>query len=223
MARLARVVIPGLPHHVTQRGNGRARTFFDDDDYALYRDLLAASCRAAEVEVWAWCLMPNHVHLILTPSDHDGLRRALAPVHRRYAGIVNARRKRTGHFWQGRFGCVALDEEHLAAALRYVSLNPVRARLVARAQDWRWSSTRAHLGGKDDGITALAPIRARFPRFADLLASEPEADLFDRLRAAESVGRPLGDDRFLARLERRTRRALKPGKRGPKPAEPERR
>src|SRR6266852_145530 len=223
MARLARVVIPGHPHHVTQRGNGRARTFFDDADYALYRNLLAENCRAAEVEVWAWCLMPNHVHLILVQSDPDGLRRALSRVHRTYAGIIQARRERSGHFWQGRFGAVAMDEQHLAAALRYVSLNPVRARLVARAQDWRWSSTRAHLRGKDDGITALAPIRARFPRFADLLASEPEADLFGRLRAAESVGRPLGDDRFLARLERRTRRALKPGKRGPKPAEPERR
>src|SRR6266568_4379503 len=158
MARLPRLVIPGLPHHVTQRGNGRARTFFSDADYALYRDLLAASCRAADVEIWAWCLMPNHVHLILVPSDADGLRRALAPVHRRYAGIVQARRKRTGHFWQGRFGAVVMDETHLAAALAYVSLNPVRARLAARAQNWRWSSTRAHLTGKDDGVTALAPV-----------------------------------------------------------------
>src|SRR6266567_7869459 len=183
MARLARVVIPGLPHHVTQRGNGRARTFFGDGDYALYRDLLAASCRAAEVQVWAAGLMPNHVHLILVPSDADGLRRALAPVHRRYAGIIHARRRRTGHFWQGRFGAVALDEDHLAAALRYVSLNPVRARLVTRPQDWRWSSTRAHLSGKDDGITARAPIRERFPRFADLLAAEPDPEAFSRLRA----------------------------------------
>ena len=221
MARLARVVVPGLPHHVTQRGNGRARTFFGDADYALYRDLLGENCRAAEVEVWAWCLMPNHVHLILAPSDPDGLRRALARTHRSYAGIVQARRKRSGHFWQGRFGAVAMDEEHLAAALRYVSLNPVRARLVQRAQDWRWSSTRAHLRGKDDGLTALAPIRDRFPDFAELLASEPEADLFARLRAAESIGRPLGDDRFLRRIERSTGRALKPGKRGPKPIEAE--
>src|SRR6202008_681864 len=116
MARLARVVFPGLPHHVTQRGNGRARTFFGDADYALYRDLLAASCRAAAVEVWAWVLMPNHVHLILVPANEDGLRCALAPVHRRYAGRANARERRTGHFWQGRFGCVAMDEDHLAAA-----------------------------------------------------------------------------------------------------------
>ena len=218
MARLARVVVPGLPHHVTQRGNGRARTFFGDADYALYRDLLREHCRAADVEIWAWCLMPNHVHLILVPSDADGLRRALAPVHRRYAGIIHARRKRTGHFWQGRFGAVVLDEAHLAAALRYVSLNPVRARLVARAQDWRWSSARAHLAGKDDGVTARAAIKQRFARFAELLADATNADAFDRLRAAESVGRPLGDDRFLARIERLTARRLRPGKRGPKPA-----
>jgi putative transposase len=145
----------------------------------------------------------------------------LARVHRAYAGTIQARRKRTGHFWQGRFGAVAMDERHLAAALRYVSLNPVRARLVERAQDWRWSSTRAHLRGRPDGVTALAPIRARFPDFADLLASEEEADLFASLRAAETIGRPLGDDRFLARVEKRTGRILKAGKRGPKPSAPE--
>jgi putative transposase len=217
MARLARVVVPGIAHHVTQRGNGRARTFFEDEDYAHYRDLLAEHCRAADVAVWAWCLMPNHVHLILVPSDADGPRRALAAVHRRYAGVIHARRRRTGHFWQGCFGAVAMDEAHLAAALRYVSHNPVRARLVARAQDWRWSSTRAHLTGKDDGITARAPIRERVPDFAGLLAAGPDAEAFARLRAAESIGRPLGDDRFLARIERATKRRLKPCKRGPKP------
>ncbi|WP_315741332.1 MULTISPECIES: transposase [unclassified Bradyrhizobium] len=223
MARLARVVVPGLPHHVTQRGNGRARTFFGDDDYALYRDLLATHCLAADVEVWAWCLMPNHVHLILVPSDADGLRRALSRVHRTYAGIVQARRKRSGHFWQGRFGAVAMDQAHLAAALRYVSLNPVRARLVERAQDWRWSSTRAHLRGRDDGVTARAAVREIFPDVAGLLGSAPEDedDLFGRLRAAESIGRPVGSDRFLARIEKLTGRVLKAGKRGPKPAEPE--
>ena len=193
MARLARVVIPGYPHHVTQRGNGRARTFFSDDDYALYRDMLAASCRAAEVEIWAWCLMPNHTHLILVPSDADGLRRALAPVHRRYAGIIHARRKRTGHFWQGRFGCVAMDEAHLAAALRYVSLNPVRARLVDRARAWRWSSARAHLAGRDDGITVLAPVRERYPDFANFLSQEARCERSDSSLPPrrDDFGRPL--------------------------------
>jgi putative transposase len=221
MARLARVVIAGHPHHVTQRGNGGARTFFSDADYALYRDLLEEHCRAAEVAVWSWCLMPNHAHLVLVPSDEDGLRRALAPAHRRYAGVIHARRRRTGHFWQGRFGAVAMDEEHLRAALAYGALNPVRARLVARARDWRWSSTRAHLSRRDDGITALAPVRERIPDFAAFLAGAEDGEAFARLRAAESVGRPVGDERFMAGLERVTRRSLRPGRRGPKPKERE--
>src|SRR6202522_4305331 len=120
MARLARGVIPDLPHHVPQRGNGRAQTFVSDDDYPPYRHMLGQHCRAAQVSVWAWVLMPNHVHLILVPSDADGIRRALSKVHRAYAGHIHARLKRTGHFWQGRFGCVVMDEAHLAAALRYV-------------------------------------------------------------------------------------------------------
>jgi putative transposase len=218
VARLARVVIPGLPHLVTQRGNGGARVFFSDEDYTLYRDLLAASCQAADVEIWAYVLMPSHVHLILKPRDSDGLRRALAPVHRRYAGHIHARRKRTGHFWQGRFGAVAMDEEHLSAALRYVALNPVRARLVARAQDWLWSSARAHARRRDDKAASLAPVLERYPRLADLLAEGPAPELFARLRRAETIGRPVGDDAFLAKLERLTKRILKPAKRGPKPA-----
>jgi putative transposase len=167
MARLARAVFPGLPHHVTQRGNGRAQTFFDEDDYQLYRDLLVEHAAAAAVEVWSWVLMPNHIHLILVPPDEDALRRALAPVHRRYAGQVHARLKRTGHFWQGRFGCVAMDEAHFGVALCYVALNPVRARLVRRASDWRWFSARVHLGLLvEDGLTQKAAVVARYPDFA---------------------------------------------------------
>ncbi|MEN2791751.1 transposase [Sphingomonas oligophenolica] len=150
------------PHHVTQRGNGRAQTFFEDGDHALYRDLLAEHCAAAGVAVWPWVLMPNPVHLILVPGDADGLRRALAVAHRRYAGRIHARLKRTGHFWQGRFGCVAMDEAHLGAALRYVALNPVRAGLMERAVDWPWSSIHAQLG-RDDGLTDAAPVARAIP------------------------------------------------------------
>jgi putative transposase len=217
MARLARAVFAGLPHHITQRGNGRARTFFEDADYRLYRDLLAEHALAAGVEVWAWVLMPNHVHLILAPSEPDGLRRCLAATHRRYAGHIHARLKRTGHFWQGRFGCVAMDEPHLAAALRYIALNPVRARLVERAIDWPWSSVHAHLGIRDDGLTTTAPVLSRFPGFADLIAAGAEDDFTRRLRKAESIGRPVGDAAFLKQLEARSDRALAPGRRGPKP------
>lgn len=216
MARLARAVFPGHPHHVTQRGNGRATTFFCDADYALYRDLLAEHADAAGVEIWAWVLMPNHVHLILVPGDGDALRRALAAVHRRYAGYVHARLKRTGHFWQGRFGCVAMDEGHLGAALRYVALNPVRARLVERAVDWPWSSIHAHLG-RDDGVTTRAPVLGRYPDFSALIASGEDEEMSKRLRRAETIGRPIGDNDFLDRLERTTSRALKPKKRGRRP------
>jgi putative transposase len=218
MARLARAVFPGHPHHVTQRGNGRATTFFNDEDYALYRDLLGRHCAAAGVEIWAWVLMPNHVHLILVPSDTDGIRRALAAVHRRYAGHVHARLKRTGHFWQGRFGCVAMDEAHLGAALRYVALNPVRARLVDRAMDWPWSSVHAQLG-EDDGVTLTGRVAERFPDFAALLAAGEDEVLSHRLRRAETIGRPIGDAAFLDRLEQASGRTLAPGKRGRKARE----
>jgi len=219
MARLSRIVVPGLPHHVTQRGNGRQQTFFADEDYVLYRDLLGRECRAAEVAVWAWCLMPSHVHLILVPSDADGLRRALARVHRVYAGAIHARKRRTGHFWQGRFAAVAMDEGHLAAAFRYVLHNPVRARLVSRAEDWPWSSLRAHLSGEADGVTDLAPLASRFPDLADLLApiDDETAAMQDQLRRAESIGRPVGSAEFLMRLEETLGRPVLPRKRGPKP------
>ena len=216
MARLARAIFPGHPHHVTQRGNGRAQTFFCDEDYALYRDLLGTHCAAAGVEIWSWVLMPNHVHLILTPGDPDGLRRALSAVHRRYAGHVHARLKCTGHFWQGRFGCVAMDEAHLGTALRYVALNPVRAGLAARAVDWPWSSVHAHLGRIDDGITARDPVLSRYPDFAGLLAAGEDEERVMRLRKAEQIGRPIGDTAFLDRLESEAGRSLKPGRPGPK-------
>jgi len=217
MSRLARVVVPDTPYHVTQRGNGRERVFFADADYAAYRDWLAEAAQEAQVSVWAWCLMPNHVHLILVPRHEDGLRRVLARVHRRYAGFIQARRKRTGHFWQGRYGAVAMDEDHLAVAYRYVHLNPVRARLVKQAEDWPWSSARALLGLAEDGLTELAPARQRFSRFADLLQGEDEELATARLRKGESVGRPVGSEAFIAALETKTGRRLRALKRGPKP------
>ena len=110
-----------------------------------------------------------------------------------------------------------MDEAHLAAALRYVSLNPVRARLVSRARDWRWSSVRAHSSGRDDGVTAIAPILERYRDFSHFLSEEVDDDMLGQLRAAETIGRPLGNSKFLEALERKTKRILRAGKRGPKP------
>jgi putative transposase len=107
--------------------------------------------------------MPNHVHLVLTPRDSDGIRRALAKVHKAYAGAIHACLQRMGHFWQGRFGCVAMDEAHLLAAVRYLAYNPVRARLVERPEDRRWSSARVRLGRvADDGIAGVLQTSPRF-------------------------------------------------------------
>ena len=216
MARLARMIVPGHPHHVTQRGNGRQRTFFEDGDYRLYRDLLGEHCQASGVAVWAWVLMPNQVHLILVPGDEDAVRRALAPLHRRYAGHIHAGLRRTGHFWQGRFGCAAMDEQHCAAAIRYVLMNPVRAGLVERAADWPWSSARASFGLESDRVTAVGPVRERWPDLAALLESAEDEELTMRLRRAESVGRPIGSGEWLERLERESGRRLSPARRGRK-------
>ncbi|WP_258571218.1 transposase [Flavimaribacter sediminis] len=219
MARLARIVIPDLPHHVTQRGNRRGMTFFEEGDYALYLDLLAEASARARTEVWAYCLMPNHVHIILVPSDEDGLRRTFADLHRRYTGYVNARARTTGHLWQGRYGSVVMDEDHLANALRYVTLNPVRAKLATRAGDWPWSSARAHLAGRDDKVVRVAPVLERTGDFSEFLGERfDETSAFAALRRAETIGRPIGNADWVAALERRTGRNLTPGRPGRKPA-----
>ena len=132
MARIARVVVPGLPHHVTQRGNRREPVFFEADDYRLYRRLVAAAARRAGAAVWAYCLMPNHVHLIVTPADADGLRATFAEAHRRYTGAINARFRWTGHLFQGRFGAVVMDEPHVLAAAHYIM--PADAAMTTRIE-----------------------------------------------------------------------------------------
>ncbi|HZL00294.1 MAG TPA: transposase [Caulobacteraceae bacterium] len=216
MPRQPRVVVPDQPHHVTQRGNRRSPIFFEAGDEQIYLDLMVRECRRREVGIWAYCLMPNHVHLVLTPRSADGLGLAVGEAHRRYTNYVNIRGGWTGHLFQSRFASVAMDEAHVLAAFRYISLNPVRARLVARAEDWAWSSARAHIKGVDDGVVAVAPALARFDGFADLLAAgaEDEADRFAALRAAETTGRPVGSAAFIAGLERRLGRALAAPRRG---------
>lgn len=217
MARLARVVAPGVPHHVTQRGNRRQQVFFSEADYAAYKALLAEGCRAAKVEVLAWCLMPNHVHLVLVPKDEDGLRAALGEAHRRYTRHVNLREDWRGYLWQGRFSSVPMDEDHLMASLRYVELNPVRAKLVQRARDWRWSSARAHLTGRGDGLTAMASLPRRVSDWAAFLGEDLDGAMLKAIRSGERTGRPLGDGRFVKRLETRLGRTLARMKPGPKP------
>src|SRR5208282_3432326 len=218
MARLSRIVVPDVPHHVTQRGNRRQALFTEPGDYALYRDLLAERCRFNAVACWAYCLMPNHVHLILTPSTLDGLSRAVGEAHRRFTAFVNARARETGHLFQGRFGCVAMDEAHCLAAVRYLAFNPVRARLAASPGAWAWSSVRAHLRRRDDALVQVQPVLELAPRFADLLEMSPsEQKALEGFVTQSRNGRPLGAPAFIAMAERKLGRSLQRGKPGPKP------
>ena len=207
----------GVPHLVTQRGNRRQPVFFGDDDYETYKALLAEGCRAAGVKPWAYCLMPNHVHLILTPSDEDGLRAALGETHRRYTRLVNAREDWRGYLWQGRFASFALDNKWLLAAARYVELNPVRAGLARRARDWRWSSARAHLAGRDDALVRVGPLLERAGDWAAFLGEGLKDEEREAIRKGERTGRPLGAASFVKRLEKKLGRTLARQKPGPKP------
>jgi putative transposase len=217
MARIARVVAPGLPHHVTQRGNRGQQTFFDDDDYRAYCRLLAEQAARCGTALWAYCLMPNHVHLILVPADEDGLRCAVAEAHRRYTRRINYRNDWRGHLWQERFHSFVMDPELLIAAARYIERNPVRAGLCERAEDWPWSSARAHLSGQDDALVAVKPLLDMVPHWDVLLAEADEDPFAHRIHAHMRTGRPLGADAFVASLEGRLGRALTRKKPGPKP------
>ena len=147
MPRIARVVAPGLPHHITQRGNRRQETFFCKEDYQSYLAFMAEWCQKSQVEIWTYCLMPNHVHLIAVPKSEEGLRRAIGEAHKRYSNRINSREGWRGHLWQGRFSSYPLDEAYLLTASRYIEMNPVHARLVKAPEDYPWSSASAHLAG----------------------------------------------------------------------------
>jgi putative transposase len=221
MARLARVVVPGVAHHVTQRGNRRQQTFFQEDDYRAYLELLGEWCGRCGVEVWAYCLMPNHVHLIVVPESEDGLRRGLGEAHRRYTRRINFRAGWRGHLWQGRFASFALDDRYLRRAARYVELNPVRAKLCRMPWRWPWSSAAAHVAGRDDGVVRVGPLLERVKDWREYLL-EPLAAAEELLwRQHERTGRPLGEAAFLDRVERVLGRSVRPAKRGPKPKQRE--
>jgi putative transposase len=215
MARIARVIAPGIPHHVTQRGNRRQQTFFTDDDYNAYIDLMAEWCGKFHVEIWAWCLMPNHVHLIAVPETEDGLARAIGEAHRRYTRRINFRQKWRGHLWQERFASFPMDESHLLAAARYVEMNPVSANIVANPADYPWNSSRAHLTAQDDSLTKVEPLLSLVGDWNSFLSlpTEEETAMF---RKHERTGRPLGQLSFVQRLEEQLGRTLCPQKPGPK-------
>jgi putative transposase len=206
-----------VPHHVTQRGNRRQETFFSPSDYRLYRSLMAEWCGREGVEVWAYCLMPNHVHMIAVPEHEDALQRAIGEAHRRYSRAVNRREGWRGHLWQGRFASFPMDQDNLLAAARYVELNPVRAGIRRRPDTHPWSSARAHLAETDDELVKVAPLLEMVGDWKTFLAGGLAADDLETLRSHERTGRPLGGKSFVAGIEAQLGRSLAKRKPGPKP------
>ena len=221
MSRRSRVVIPGFPHHVTQRGNNRRDVFFLNADREIYLKLLRKYCSEHSVGIVGYCVMTNHVHLIVTPLREDSLAKALGRTHNDYSRWLNVSRSESGHVWQSRFYSCPLERHHLWAALAYAERNPVRAGMVAAAEEWPWSSAAAHLQSPACAGEWLqmeiwkknwSPETWRVA----LTQGLNEASFQARLAEATRTGRPLGDEGFVELCERQCGTFLRPQKRGPK-------
>ena len=212
MPRLARSVCAQVPHHITQRGNRREQVFFTDEDRQAYLGWLKEYAEKHGVDILAYCLMTNHIHLVAVPRTEDGLQQTLKPLHMRYAQRINRTRGWKGHLWQGRFFSSALDEAYLWAAIRYVERNPVRARMVRKAENYRWSSAAAHCRlMQDDVLTTNSSWRKQFENIGDWsawLAHGDEPQELEVLRRNADKGLPCGSEKFIHKLEKLTGRGL---------------
>jgi putative transposase len=206
-----------VPHHVTQRGNRKADVFFTSQDRQRYLELLGRYSAERGLGILAYCLMTNHVHLVAVPPEPYVLGAVLKPVHLRYAQHVNRTQQEQGRLWQGRFFSCPMDDAHALAAVRYVEQNPVRAGLVSRAEEYAWSSAAAHCGQRGDALlsdpTGLL-ARAGIEDWSAWLAEREDSLTVELLLLKTRTGRPLGDESFIERLEKLTRRTLRPQKAG---------
>jgi putative transposase len=219
MGRLARVVAAGVGHHVTQRGNGKSYILRSDSDRAVYLGLLTEGLRQHRVSLVGYCLMSNHVHLVVVPDEEKSLALTLKQTHGRYAAYWNAAYGSSGHVWQGRFYSCPLDESHLWEAVRYTELNPVRARMVEQAVDWPWSSAAIHCGsdsGNDGGVVALELWSTRWntSSWKEYMAAAESESQMKKIRQFTHTGRPLGSENFVREMEETMQRQLAPRKGG---------
>jgi putative transposase len=193
MPRAPRVIVPGVAHHVTQRGNRRQTLFFSDDDRRAYLQILATALQKHGTRCLAWCLMDNHVHLMLVPKDADGLRAPLSSAHTSYAQRINLREESSGHLFQGRYASYPMDDRHMMFAARYIENNPVAAGMVAQAEDWRWSSARAHIDRRDDGLTDWNALGQHMDNWRAMLADGLDAGAIveSALKTGRALGQPL--------------------------------
>ncbi|MBT3200808.1 MAG: transposase [Phycisphaerales bacterium] len=214
MPRVARIVIPDCPHHVTQRGNNCQDVFFVDDDRRAYLEILAEQSQKFGVAVQGYCLMTNHIHLIVTPRAPESLALAIGRTHWVYAQYINRFHNRSGHLWQNRFHSCGLDAKHFRSAMIYVERNPVRAKMSRTAVSYPWSSAAAHCGKKDTSNMLDMDTWRRICRDAGdwprILAADDDKAVGDKLRIWTSSGRPLGGDSFVSKLEKTLGRRLRP-------------
>jgi len=211
MPRLARVVIPNVPYHITQRGNRRDDVFFDDDDREFYLQTLQEYAKKFKVEVWAYCLMTNHIHLILRPSTQKGLQQVLKPLHMRYAQYINKKMGWKGHLWQGRYFSSALDEAYTYSAIRYVEQNPVRAKMVKDPSEYPWSSARAHLGLEPNDILSKIPnshAPSSDTEWQSYLNQNNSQESVEIINRNIEKGLPCGNSEFIANMEQESNRDL---------------
>lgn len=213
VARIARAVLVGVPHHVTQRGNGRRPVFFTDHDRQIYLDALFDYAVRYSVRVWGYCLMTNHVHFIVVPETEAGLARTFGRAHADYARYANVAQRGSGHFWQARFFSCALDQDHAWKALAYVERNPVRAGLAGVAEEYEWSSAAAHCAEDDmDGRLDLGEWAGRYngQRWREALKLGVNAEAWEeRIREATRRGLPFGSDQFVEQMSKSAGRDLK--------------
>lgn len=203
MPRIARVVVPGLPYHVTQRGNRREEVFFCDADRQVYLELVLEYANRFGLQILAYCLMTNHLHFICIPLLATSLAKVFKPVHSRYAQYFNRRLDISGRLWQGRFFSCPMEDDHLWAAIRYVERNPVRAGMLHRAEDYAWSSAAAHCGIHQDPILSPLPELwpPRTPHWSKWLTDRENEAFLTRIRLHTRTGRPIGHDQFVRDLE----------------------
>ena len=219
MSRIARVVVPGYPHHITQRGNRRQQTFFSDSDYRAYIRFLAKEKKRAEAEIWGYCLMPNHTHVVVVPKRPDSLAALFKEAHRKYTRRINSRMRWSGHLWQERFHSFPMDELHTFNAVRYAELNPVRARICQTAEEWPWSSVHAHMRKEDDLLVRVGPMLERVDDWEAYLGEGIPESALKLIRHHGRTGRPVGSEDFIRTLERKTGRSLRKRKPGPPPVD----
>jgi len=213
MPRIARAVAVGFAHHITHRGNNRQDVFFFDDDRLVYLDILKEHCEKYGLNIFAYCLMTNHIHIVAVPQKEDSLARAVGRTHLRYTQYINRMHKRSGHLWEGRFYSCALDERGFWLAAKYVELNPVRAKICRLPWRYKWSSAAAH--ANEETRSELLELtswnkRISMKEWRKELSGGIDNEQISRIRLSTHTGRPLGTDSFISKLEKMLGRRVRP-------------